>query len=101
MPPGVAVGALLYLWKRGRTRKHPTLGIGVCPPHKRRSRRVTEGGNGHVGPTWRESWGGLGGDRVRGCSHGLGYGKPVKRSTGQTPSGESQRARPGGHLCQG
>ena len=75
--------------------------VGCATLHGRCCRRVTEEGNGHVGPTRRESWGGLGRDGVGGSSYGLGYDNQVKRSTGQTPSGESQRARPDGRLCQG
>ena len=75
------------------------------PPHGRRCRRVTEGGNDRhggnlvrggimrVGSSWRESSGWLGPDRVQGCCYGLTYRNQVEDSTGQSPSDESQRAR--------
>jgi hypothetical protein len=40
----------------------------------------------------------LGPDRVRGCCYGLTYRNQVEESTGQSPSGESQRARSTGQL---
>ena len=46
----------------------------------------------------RESSVGLGPNRVRGCCYGLTYRNQVKRSTGQSLSGESQRARSSGQL---
>ena len=73
-----------------------------CDPlHGRRRRRRLEGGNGRVGPTRRGSCGGLGPDPVPECSHGLTYQNQVGRSTGQSPSGESQRGRSAGQLVQG
>ena len=67
MLPDVAVGpptVVETLWQA------LARGSGVCPlpPHGRRCRRAPEGGNGHVGPTQRESWGGLCRDCVGGVA---------------------------------
>ena len=75
---------------------------GVCPPpHGGRRRRHLEEGNGRVGSTRRGSCRGSGPDVAPKCSYGLTYHNRVDRSTAQSPSVQSQRARFRGQTLQG
>ena len=69
--------------------------------HGRRCRCHLEGGNGHVGLTRRESYGGFVPDLVLKCSYGPTYHNQVKTSIGQRSSSERQRRRFPGQLVQG
>ena len=66
---------------------------GCGPPHGRRRRRHLEGGNGRVGSTWRGCSCGFGPDLAPRSPSVLTRHNRVERSTGQSPSVESQGAR--------
>ena len=74
---------------------------GVWPHHGRRRRRHLEGGNGRVWSTWSGFSCGFGPDVASRCPSGPTRHNRVERSTGQSPSVQSQRARSRGQTLQG
>ena len=68
------------------------------PPPRKAEQPSLRGGDGAGAMEPEESSVGLGPNRVRGCCYGLTYRNQVEESTGQSPSGESQRARSTGQL---
>ncbi len=70
----------------------------VWPPPRKAEEPSLRGGMVRVRWNRRESSVGLGPNRVRGCCYGLTYRNQVEESTGQSLSGESQRAGSPGQL---
>ena len=71
---------------------------GCCPPHGRRCRRHLEGGNYRIGSTRSGLSCGFGPDVAPRCPSGPTRHNRVERSTGQSPSVQSQRALTSGPL---
>ena len=71
------------------------------PPHGRRRRRHLEGGNYRIGSTRSGFSCGFGPDVAPRCPSGPTRHNRVERSTGQSPSMPSQRARSRGQPLQG